>query len=172
MPCHLGERITKSNRPQSHGLTMRTSAQGWMRCFSTHLSHSHSNPTPNHKDLSSRGERRDWGLKSRVCSKFSSKECLTSYFATKGYGHLYSSPKSDSCLSKPRNFRSFPRKFHAAELPRACPELLSRKFHGISWNFWANQNCTFLQNHHFGAGQFLVLLGCLCGFLEHFSSQV
>jgi len=73
MPCRLGEQITKSKRLQIHGLDDENKCSRVDEVLLTHLSHSHSNPTPNHKDLSSRGERRDWGALARVWRVFSSK---------------------------------------------------------------------------------------------------
>jgi len=161
MPCHLGERITKSNRPQSHGLTMRTSAQGWMECYSAHLSHSHSNPTPNHKDLSSRGERRDWGLKLGFERVFSSKICQRDLFGRRGMA-FYTSAQNLTVVpqnpgtsvsfpgsSAPRNFHASARNFRAPEVPWNYPKLLGQPELQKS------------SNHQFGSGWFLSLLGCL-----------
>ena len=160
-PCRLGERITKSNRPQIHGLVMRTSAQGWMECYSAPLSHSHSNPTPNHKDLSSRGETRDWGLKLGFERVFSSKICQRDLFGRRGMA-FYTSAQNLTVVPQnlgtsanflgsytPRNFRASAWNFRAPKVPRNYPKLLGQPELQKS------------SNHQFGSSWFLSLLGCL-----------
>ena len=140
---------------------MRTSAQGWMECYSAPLSHSHSNPTPNHKDLSSRGETRDWGLKLGFERVFSSKICQRDLFGRRGMA-FYTSAQNLTVVPQnlgtsanflgsytPRNFRASAWNFWAPEVPRNYPELPGQPELQKS------------SNQQFGSGWFLSLLGCL-----------